>query len=100
MSLLNTVVFSIVADFLLSESGASAAADIHNVPDVPADAVISDVNSVPAVVGLPACCCRLNYFCKHPHFRWIPYCVSRSVVDFIHVFACISAIAVILAVAF
>jgi hypothetical protein len=61
MSLLNVAVFSFVADFLLSDSDGPAAVDIHDVPIVPDAAVISDVNSVPAVVGLPACCCRLNY---------------------------------------
>ncbi len=40
--------------FLLS--GGPAAVDSHDVPIVPAAAVISDVNIVLAVVGLPACC--------------------------------------------
>jgi hypothetical protein len=53
---------------LLSDSGGPAAVDIHDVPIVPADAVISDVNSFADVVGLPACCCWLHYLCKHPDF--------------------------------
>ena len=39
---------------LLSDSGDPAAVDIHDVPVVPTDAVTFDVNSVPAVVDLPA----------------------------------------------
>jgi hypothetical protein len=49
---------------LLSDSGSPAAVDIPDVPLVPADAVISYVNSVPDVVGLPAC--------KHPDFADVP----------------------------
>jgi hypothetical protein len=37
---------------LLSGSGGPTAVDIHDVPIVPAAAVISDLNSVPAVVGV------------------------------------------------
>ncbi len=75
MSLLNVAVFSIVADFpVLSDSVASAAVDIHDVPNVPAAAAISDVNSVPAVVGLPVCCCQLHYstFTIIPGFASVP----------------------------
>ncbi len=43
--------------FLLSDFGSPAAVDIHDVAIFPAAAVISGVNSVPAVVGFPACCC-------------------------------------------
>jgi hypothetical protein len=56
--------------FLLSDS---AAFEIHDVHIVPAAAVISDVNSVHAVVGLPPGSCRLCYFCMR-HF-----CVGRPV---------------------
>jgi hypothetical protein len=42
----------------LSDSGGHAAVDFHDVPIVPA---ASGVSSVPAVVGLPACCCITIY---------------------------------------
>ncbi len=71
MSLLNVAVFSTVADVPIVCSGGSIANDIHDVPTVPAAAVIFDFNSVPAVVGLPACYCQLQYFCKHPAFSGV-----------------------------
>ncbi len=43
---------SVLLTYLLSDSGSSAAVDIHNVPIVPAAAVISGFNSVPAVVKI------------------------------------------------
>jgi hypothetical protein len=51
-SLLNVAVFSTVADCPTVCSCGPTAEDIHDVPIVPAAAVISDLNSVPAVVGL------------------------------------------------
>ncbi len=85
-------------NFFLFASGGPAAVDIHDVLIVPAAAVISDVNSV------PACCCRLHYFCKHLRFCWRPYCFGCPVVALIPVaWICADvgsqAIAVILAVA-
>jgi hypothetical protein len=76
--------------FLLS--GGPAAVDSHEVPIVPAAAVISDVNIVLAVVGLPACCLLLHYFCKHPRYCWCPC----PVVAFIPVVACISAVVTVM----
>jgi hypothetical protein len=52
--------------FLLPDSGSPAGVHIHDVPIVPAAAVISDVYNDPAVVGLVACRRRLHYFCKPP----------------------------------
>ncbi len=75
----------------LSDSGDPAAVGIHDVPIVPTDAVTFDVNSVPDVVGLPACCCRLH-LCKQSQFCWSPYYFSRPVVAFIPAVACISAV--------
>ncbi len=85
---------------LLSDFGGPVAVDIYDVPIVPATAVhvIYDDNSV------PACCCWLHYFSKHPHF-WLRYCVVHHLVAFIIAVAFFSAvvgslaIAVILAVA-
>jgi hypothetical protein len=55
VSLLNIAVFStkLLLTLLLSDCGGPAAVDIHYVPIDPAAAVISDVNSLPALVGLP-----------------------------------------------
>jgi hypothetical protein len=59
-----------------------------------------------SVVGLPASCCGLHYFCNHIRFCWRAYCDGRPVIAFIPAVACISAvevshaIAVILAVAY
>jgi hypothetical protein len=88
--LLNFAGFSIVADF--PDSCGLAAVDIHNVPIVPAAAVFSDDTSVPAVVGLPACCCWLHYFCKYPCLCLRLFCVRGPVVAFISAIACISAV--------
>jgi hypothetical protein len=83
--------------FILSDSGGPPAVDIHDVPTVPNSAVFPDVNGVSAVVGLPACCCWLHYFCKHLCFCWHPYCVGGPVVAFIPDVACVHTIVVILA---
>jgi hypothetical protein len=69
VSLLNVAVFSAVAHFPTSCSGGPTADDIHDVPIVPSAAVISDFNSFPDVVDLPAC--WLHYFCKHPSFAGV-----------------------------
>ncbi len=45
--------------FLLSDSGVPATVDIHDVPFVPAAAVIPNSNSV------RKWCCGLHYFCKY-----------------------------------
>ncbi len=42
-------------------------------------AVIPDVDGVPAVVGLPACCRRFHYFCKRPCFCRSSHCVGAPV---------------------
>ncbi len=76
--------------FLLSDSGGPAAVDTHDVPIVPAAAVISDFNSVPPVVGFPAR--RLHYFCKHSRFCRHHYCVGCPFVAFLPAVACISAV--------
>ncbi len=55
-----------------NDSGCLAAEDISA-------AVIPDVNGVPAVVGTPACCRKLHYFCKRPCFSRRSYCVGASV---------------------
>ncbi len=52
--------------FLLSDSDGPAAVDIHDVPIAPAAAVISDINSVPAVVSLPACFCFTTFLRASP----------------------------------
>ncbi len=72
---------------LLSDSGGPAAVDIH------------DFAIVPAVVGLTAGCCRLQYILIHPCFCWRPYCVGRPVVAFIPAVVGSHAFAVSLAVA-
>ncbi len=73
MSLLNIAVFStdLLLTFLLSDSGGPAAVDILDVPFVPAAAVTSDVNSVPAQAGLPACCCCTT-FASNPTLASVP----------------------------
>jgi hypothetical protein len=77
--------------FLLSDSGGPAAVDI------------SDYKSVPAVVGLPACCC-FTTFASIPAFAGVPF-VLAVLFTFIPDVACISpvvgshAFAAILAVA-
>jgi hypothetical protein len=76
---------------LLSDSGDPAAIGIHDIPIVPTYAVTFDVNSVPDVVGLPACCCRLH-LCKHPQFCWSTHYFSRPVLAFIPAVAWISAV--------
>ncbi len=81
LSLLNVAVLSTVADFPTVCSGGLTADDIHDVPVVPASAaVVSDFNSVPATVGLPACRCRIRYFFKHPCFSCRSYCVNGLMV--------------------
>jgi hypothetical protein len=49
-------------------------------------------------MGLPPCCCRLHWFCKHHCFWWRPYCVVGPVVAFIPAVACVPAVACIPAV--
>ncbi len=49
-------------------------------------------NSVPAVVGLPAYSCRLDFFCMHLCFCWLPHCVSGPVVAFIPAVASVPAV--------
>jgi hypothetical protein len=81
--------------YLLSDSGSPAAVDTHDVPIIPAAAaVISGFNSVPAVVGFPACCCFsavLGTLAIIPTFAGTvyPYSVGRPVVAFIPAIACI-----------
>jgi len=53
--------------------------------------MLSPLNSVPDVVGLPACCCRLHLR-KQAQFCWSPYYFSHPVVAFISAVACISAV--------
>jgi hypothetical protein len=84
--------------FLLSDSVDPAAVDIHDVPIVPATAVISDVN------GVPACCCWLHYFAASllllaSLLCWPPSCLFHSAVVFFSAVVACQAIAVILAVA-
>jgi hypothetical protein len=43
-----------IKSWVVGDSGSNAAVNIHSVPIVPAASVIPDVNSVPAVVDLPA----------------------------------------------
>jgi hypothetical protein len=73
VSLLNIYVLSTVLllTLLLSDSDGPAAVDIHDFPIVLAAAVISDVNNVPAVVGLPARCC-FTTFASIPTFASFP----------------------------
>ncbi len=56
VSMLQVADFSTVADL-----GSPMAVDISA-------ADILDVNGVPAVAGLPICCCWLHYFDKRPCF--------------------------------
>ncbi len=73
MSLLSIAVFSTVLlpTFLLSKSGGPTIVDIHDVPIVPAAAVISAVNTVPAVAGPPPCYC-FTTSTSNPTFGFVP----------------------------
>jgi hypothetical protein len=63
------------------------------------DFVISDVNAVPAVAGLPACCAGFVSFASVPAIASVsafcrrPYCVGGPVVAFIPAVACDPAFA-------
>jgi hypothetical protein len=85
--------FSTVTDFPTDSSG-PAVVDIHDVPLVPTAAVITDVNGVPAVVGLSACCCWLTTFVRI--FSCRPYCVGSPVVAFIPDVACGPAVVAVM----
>ncbi len=65
-------------------------ADFSTVDDLPTSspaavdisaADILDVNGVPAMAGLPICCCWLHYFDKRL-FCWLPCCVGDPVAAF------------------
>jgi hypothetical protein len=95
VSLLNIAVFSTVPlpTFLLSDSGGPTAVDIHHVPIVPAAAVTSAVNAVPALFAknptfasittvlcwpscccFHSCCCFLFGCCGQSHYCCHPCC--------------------------
>jgi hypothetical protein len=77
--MLHVADFSTVADFP-TDSGSPTAVDISA-------ADILDVNGVPAVAGLPKCCCWFNYFDKRLCFCWLHCCVGVPVATFIPVLA-------------
>ncbi len=86
--------FSTAFDFP-TNFGGPAAVDISA-------AVIPYVNGVPTVVGLPACCCWLQYFWKHSCFCWRPSTVLAFLLMLsflLLVVACVTAVACISAVA-
>jgi len=63
--------FPTVADFPFNSTDLTAV-DIHGVSIFPPANVISDVNGVPAIVGLPACSCWLHYFTNILAFAGVP----------------------------
>jgi hypothetical protein len=58
--------------FILCNSSGLAGVDIHDVPIFPAADVISDVNGVPAVVGLLAFWLHFYSITNVPHFSGVP----------------------------
>ncbi len=90
------VISILLQTFLLSDSGCTAAVDIYDVPIVPAAAVISDVNRVPAVVGLPACC-YFTTFARIPAFAGVPTMLAiMLLLSFLLLLACLLLRAVLL----
>ncbi len=78
---------------LPTDSDCPAAVDISDILIVPAAAVILNVNGVHAIVGLPACCSWLYYFCQFSCFCWRPCCDGGPVVAFIPAVICVPAVA-------